>query len=409
MNLEKQIIYLIRDNDDLVEYKKNQIIILESMLKDGIYELIEDAQEKIVDTKEFIRIAIRKSLKLKVSDIIVIKQDHIFIKIFNEKKRNKVSSSEVKTIASRFNGINKDELDDFYDEYFSKEEVKSFFDLIVSQFVQTYFIEEKIDNNLYENNVFGYIHELIINQLLSEFDHSKEFLKGFSGYVFRIHFNDVFESISEFVLNEISISNEYMIDFLKYYSLNIVILNGEKYKVPSLETDKGLKWNVISMLSIVKVYTRTKTSIQKLQKELHILDNQILKLFINDLSPVEFNNLYKKEKKKLSDKIVKESRSLAELIDSSQRSENKNIKDKIKKNIEKIKQNIILMKKSLEKLSAKEISRKNIDKYIKLEREMENGLRELKAQEKILIQNKDSYLSIKKSLVKALISKKQRI
>jgi len=35
--------------------------------------------------------------------------------------------------------------------------------------------------------------------------------------------------------------------------------------------------------------------------------------------------------------------------------------------------------------------------------------RELKAQEKILSQNKDSYLSIKKSLVKALISKKQRI
>jgi hypothetical protein len=409
MNLEQEIIYLIEDNNDLIEYTQNKIIILHSMLRDGIYELVKESKEDENEAKEFIRAAIRKALKLKDSDIIVLKKDHIFIKVFNVVKRNKVSSSEAKTIAGRFNGIDKSEFDDFYDEYFSKEESKSFFDFIVAEFVNIYFIEKKIDNNLYEKNVFGYIQDLIIKQLISEFDYCIEFLKGFSGYIFRIHFNEVFESIAEFILNEISISNDYMIDFLKYYSLNVVIINGDKYIVPSLENDKGLKWNVISMLSIVKVYTRTRTFILKLQKEIHRLDEQILKLYKNDLTPVEFNNLYKQEKNKLSNKLQKEGKVLAELLDAVQRTENRNNKDNIRKKIEKVKEDIVVIKKAIENLSAKEISRKTIEMYIKLEREMETMLRELKAQEKILSQNKESYMSIKKSLVKALISKKQRI
>ena len=409
MNLEQEIIYLIEDNNDLIEYTQNKIIILHSMLRDGIYELVKESKEDENEAKEFIRAAIRKALKLKDSDIIVLKKDHIFIKVFNEVKRNKVSSSEAKTIAGRFNGIDKSEFDDFYDEYFSKEESKSFFDFIVKEFVEIYFINKKIDNNTYEKNVFGYIQDLIIKQLISEFDYCIEFLKGFSGYIFRIHFNEVFESIAEFILNEISISNDYMIDFLKYYSLNVVIINGNKYTVPSLENDKGLKWNVISMLSIVKVYTRTRTFILKLQKDIHRLDEQILKLYKNDLTPVEFNNLYKQEKNKLSNKLQKEGKVLAELLDAVQRTENRNNKDNIRKKIEKVKEDIVVIKKAIENLSAKEISRKTIEMYIKLEREMETMLRELKAQEKILSQNKESYMSIKKSLVKALISKKQRI
>ncbi|EDZ61597.1 hypothetical protein SMGD1_2312 [Sulfurimonas gotlandica GD1] len=409
MNLETDIIYLIEDNSDLIEYKNNQIIIITSRLRDGIYELVKKIKDEITNEKELIRLAIRKALELKDSDIIVIKQDHIFIKIFNEAKRYKVSSSDANTIAGRFNGIDEVELDEFYNEYFTKEESKIFFNSIVKQFVEISFIEEKIDNNIYEKNVFGYIQELIMEQLVNEFDYCEEFLKGFSGYVFRIHFNEVFESIAEFMLNEISMSNEYMVEFLKYYSLNVVIINGEKYQVPSLETDDGLKWNVISMLSIAKVFTRTRTSVNKLQKEIYVVDEQILKLFINELSPVEYNNLYIKEKQKLADQLRNEGRILENLLDSVHRVKNENIKDGMRRDIERTKQDILVTKQNIAKLASKEIKRSVIDKYLKLEREMDSMIRELKAQEKILAQNKNSFLSIKKALVKALISKKQRI
>jgi len=409
MNLETEIIYLIEDNNDLIEYKKNQIIIIPNVLRNGIYELIEEKSSEDFDKNDLIKSAVRKVLKLKNSDIIVLKQEHIFIKIFNEAKRTKVSPSEVNTIAGRFNGIDEDELDDFYDEYFSEEESSIFFNSIVKQFVEIYFLEKKIDNNIYEKNVFGYIQELIMNQLTNEFDYSLEFLKGFSGYIFRIHFNDVFESIAEFMLNEISISNEYMIEFLKYYSLNIVILSGEKYEVPSLETDDGLKWNVISMLSIVKVYTRTRDSLSRLQKERSILNRQISELYVNELSPIEYNNLYKKEKQKFSDLLRKEGRDLEDMLDSLYIEKDEKIRNSIEQDIKKVKKSIMLTKKSIEKLASKEINRKTIDKYLKLEREIETTIREIKALERILTQNKKSFLSIKKSLVKALISKKQRI
>ena len=76
--------------------------------------------------------------------------------------------------------------------------------------------------------------------------------------------------------------------------------------------------------------------------------------------------------------------------------------NKMQREINKIKQN-------LEKLDQKEIKRSVIEKYQKIDRKMETELRDLKAAEKILTQNEKGYKSIKKSLSKALISKKQRI
>jgi hypothetical protein len=142
-----------------------------------------------------------------------------------------------------------------------------------------------------------------------------------------------------------------MIDFLKYYSLNIVIVNGEKYMVPPLETEEGLKWNVISMLSIAKVYTRTRTSVNKLQKEIYVVDEQILKLFVNEVSPVEYNKLFMKEKQKLSDQLRKEGRVLEDMLDSVHKAKNENIKDGIKRDIERAKQDVRETKKSIEKLA----------------------------------------------------------
>ena len=271
--------------------------------------------------------------------------------------------------------------------------------IIVKKFVELHFEEQRIDNNIYEKNIYIYIQKIIVDELVVKFDNSTEFLKGFSGYIFRIHFNSVFDSIAEYMLNEISISNEYMVDFLKYYSLNIVIVDGMKYKVPELETDGGLKWNVISMLSIAKIYIRTRASVIKLQKEIHTLDEQIVELFIGKLSPTEYNNDYNKKKQKLTDELRYKNEKLEGLLDEVHRIKNNELKEPIKKEIEVAKKAIITIKKTLEQLATKEIKRSVIDKHLKLEREIESLRRGLKAQEKILTQNKKSFLSIKTAYV----------
>lgn len=403
------IIYLIEDNNDLIEYKNNQIIIIPNALRSAIYKLIEENKNKNFNEKDLIKVVVKKALALKKSDIVIIKQEYIFVKIFNGINRANISSGDGYIKERRFNGVDKKELEVFYNEHFSKEDADSFFKIIVEKFVDLYFIEQRIDNHTYEKNVYLYIQKLIVEQLGSEFEDSIEFLKGFCGYIFRIHFNSVFDSIAEFILNEISISNEYMMDFLKYYSLNIVIVDGLKYQVPTLGTDGGLKWNVISMLSIAKIYTRTRTSVSKLQKAVYELDEQILTLFIDNISPSEYNSIYIKNKQKLTDELRYKGQKLEDLLDEVYRITDPTLKTSIKKDIVVAKENINLIKKALEQLATKEIKRSIIDKYVKLERDVESMRRELKAQEKILAQNKNSFVSIKESLMKALISKKQRI
>lgn len=403
-NLINDIIYLIESNDELIEYKNNQIIIMSNGLKNAICALIEENNNEDFDEKDVIKLAVRKALELKKNDIVVIKKQHIFIKIFNKVSTNGYNKEE-----RRFNGIDKQELEIFYNEHFSKESIRKFFMIIVKKFVELHFEEQKIDNNMYEKNVYAYIQKIIVEELVIKFDNPIEFLKGFSGYIFRINFNSVFDSIAEYMLNEISMSNEYMVNFLKYYSINIVIVDGVKYKVPELETDGGLKWNVISMLSIAKIYIRTRTSVIKLQKEIHTLDEQIVALFIGKLSPTEYNNDYLKKKQKLTDELRYKNQKLEDLLDEVHIIKNNELKEPVKKEIEVAKKAIKTIKKTIEELAKKEISKSVIDKHLKLEREIESLRRGLKSQEKILNQNKKSFLSIKTSLVKALISKKQRM
>ncbi|WP_321777982.1 hypothetical protein [Sulfurimonas sp.] len=399
---------LIQKNEEHIEHKKFQII-LDKKLRDQLFSFATTISADEDKIKDLMRFGVRKALRLKHNDIIIIKKEQIFIKIFNKSKIKKVPKEEENTIANRFNGIEEDELDDFYDEYFSKEESREFFQIIVKEFVERYFIEEKIDNNIYENNVFPLLQNIIIEQLIFEFDDSDEFFKGFSGYIFRIHFTEVFEYIADFILNEIAFSSDYMIDFLKYYSLDIVIVNGEKYRVPSLETKDGLKWNVISMLSIAKIYTRTKKLLKKLDKEIHLLDDKIVDLFINEISPVEYNNQYLKEKQKLDEDLSIERRRLDESLDMLQIVKEENDKVSLTKDIKKIKKDFHIVRRSLELLGQKEVNRSDLDKYVRYERELDYMLREQKAEEKILSQNETSFLLIKKSIVKALISKKQRV
>ena len=403
-----EIVEIIEANDNLITYKDYKVII-EKKLRDKIYNFVDKIKDEDIDIKESIKSSIRKALKLKSNDIIIIKKDQIFIKIFNEKKIHKVAPKDKDTIANRFNGIDEDELDDFYDEYFPKKESKIFFQTVVREFIELYFLDEKIDNNRYEKKVFSYIQSIIMEKLIEEFDYCDEFFKGFSGYIFRKHFNEVFEYIADFMLNEISISNEYIIEFLKYYSHNIVIINGEKYRVPALETDDGLKWNVISMLSIAKIYTRTRESIKRRNKEIDVLDEEALGLFIDELSPVEYNNLYIKERQELEEELSKENRKLEKFLDSIYITKDKKKKDSLKKDAEQIKKEIKLIKQDMRELAKEEIKRSVVDKYLKIERELDSMLRALKAEERILAQNEKAFLSIKKALVKALISKKQRI
>ena len=407
------LLEILKNNQDLIEYdykgNKNQIS-LPKKLKEKLYNFINKINNEEINKKELARFAVNEFLQLKDHDIVIIRDEHIFVKKLDDKYKRKVAENEKETIANRYNGINEDDFKVLYDDFFLEEESKNFFYYSAKMFVQTYLIEKKIDNQTYEKKVFALIQSIILEQLKEAYeDEDEEFFLGFSGYVFRKHFEEVFGHIVNLILEEIAISNQYMMEFLKYYSLNIIVIDGRKYKVPELETEDGLKWNVISMLSIVKIYIKIKTSVEALKKEKEDINKKIRSLYIGDKTPLEYQNIVNTEKERLTQKINEHGKKLERYLDSMDMIKDTTKKTRLQVEIYNIKDEIKKYREEKKKVTATAVGKIVITEYNNLRKDLDNITRQLHREEKILEQNKAAYMSIKDALAKALVSKKMLV
>lgn len=408
VNLE-HIINIINENREFIEYENNEkkdLICLKKELSSKLTHFVQHITNEEINKKELLKHAVREALELKESDIIIIKNSQVFIKLFDLSNSHKITENEKNTIAERYNGINEEHLASFYKNFFEKDRNRDFFYEVAEQFVEVYMLDKKINNITYEKYAFSIIQSIILEHLEKSFDHNKEFFKGFSGYVFRKHFKEVFGYIANMILTEISISNKHMIDFLKYYSLNIIVTNGKKYKIPEIEAENGLKWTVSSMMSIVKIYIKTDQSIDILLDKKYRLQESINNLYINGLSPMEYKILLTKEIDKVSQEITELANKLNSHTDSLYLSKTEKIKESLKNDIKMIKQKMQFKKEEHVKLLSRMIDKDDLLRYNSTKKEIDALTRQEKREEKILEQNEDAFFSITNSLVKALTSKR---
>ena len=404
------IVKIIESNNELIEYeykgKENQILV-PKVIVDKTYKLMSDLGILESDFKESVKQSIKKGFELSSNDIVISKNGEFFIKLFEKTKKHHVDEKDKDTIVNRYNGIEEDELEQFYHEFFEDSENKNFFVSVATEFVEIYLKDKKITNESYEKNVFTHIHTITFELLIELYDDSDGFFKGFAGYIFRLHFKDVFEHIADILLDEISISNTNIINFLKYYSQDVIVVGGKKYRVPSLEAKDGLKWNVGSMLSIAKMYTKSKRSIQDLQRESVNLNNQIKSLHIGNLTPIEYQTAQIQKRQSYDDDIAHQNRKLEKYLDTLGTIEDPNEKYEMKTEVHFIKEGIIRLKEEKSALSEVAIDQNSIRKYSQLQKDTDSLNRQLKREKLVITQNKESYTSIRESLIKALISKKQ--
>ena len=404
------IVKAIEQNNELIEYgykeKENQILIPKEIV-DKLYTLMSNLGIAKENFKESIKLSIKAGFELSSNDIVISKNGEFFIKLYEKTKKHAVNEKDKGTIASRYNGIDEEELERFYNEFFEDRENRKFFIVVANEFVGTYLKSEKITNGTYEKNVFSYIHAIVFNRLVEIYDDSDGFFTGFAGYIFRIHFKEVFEHIAEFVLDEISIGNTHIIDFLKYYSQDIIVYNGKKYKVPSLESKEGLRWNVGSMLSITKIYIKSKKVIIDLQKEIIVLNKKVIKLNIGNLTPLEYQTVQIQQRQSFDNDIAHESKRLERYVDLLNQLNDNEQKSEMKKEIHSIKETLNNLSEEKKSLSEELIDKGTLSQYTHLQKELDTLSRQLKREKLIITQNKDSYQSIRESLIKALISKKQ--
>ena len=239
------------------------------------------------------------------------------------------------------------------------------------------------------------------------YDDSDGFFTGFAGYIFRIHFKDVFEHIADLILNEIAISKTSIIEFLKYYSQDIILVGGKKYKVPSLESKEGLRWNVGSMLSITKIYIKSKRAIKNLQQESIDLNKQIEMLYIGNLTPLEYQSAQIQKRQSFDSDIAHHNKKLERYVDVLSQIDNEEKRAEMKKEVHALKEMVSKLLQEKKNLSEESIDKGILSQYTHMQKQIDSINRQLKREQRIISQNKTSYQSIRESLIKALISKKQ--
>lgn len=408
----ENIIDVIESNEKLVQYdynnKKDQILLLKDLV-DKLLVLVSKLKDINISPKSLLDLALRDAFELSKSDLILNKKGYILLKLIDESKIKEVAQKDKDTIANRYAGVDEEELKLFYDEFITDTSDKDFFLSIAQEFTEKYFNEENITNVAYEKYVFSYIQEITFNNLEALYDNSDGFFDGFAGYIFRIHFKEVFENIADIILDSLAMSNTYIVRFLNYYTSNVIVMNGHKYKVPHIETEDGLRWTLVSMLSVAKIYTKSIRSRKILKEEILTLNQSIKKLYIKDLSPLAYQIAYAKTKALIEDKTELNKKKYEELTRMLEVCKDDRKIKTIKIKIKDIK---ILMKelnREYEELLKKKIDKNIVKKYTNLQTIMDKKTRGLLRDENIIKQNKKQYLSMRESLVKALISKKKKV
>ena len=412
----KEILTIINKNKHNIQrnynFRDDQILV-EKPLIDKILVVLKKPYYKTMDKVQLIKTIIKDILKLKNNDLMMVKQGSIFVKIFDETKRKKITKKELNTEASRYNGIPEEDLESFYNEYFAKEDLEYLFDTVSNKFVKKYFMKGRIKNTDYEKNVFGIIQKLILKELQNDFDCDEDFYIGFSGFIFRKHFKTTFEYIADYMLKEAAQNNRYILEFLDYYSNNIIVFEGRKYQVPNLEAENGLRWHVLSMVARIKPYIMAQEYINESKVIIENIDKKIEALYIDGISPIDYNEknieIAKeiKEEIKECDEDIEKIHDLLHTLNAKDGMEKKKLE--LEDELTEIREEKIELKEELITVRKEIIEKKTIKKYEKLTQEKKILKNNIYVRSKVIKQSRESYLDIRDSLTKALMSKKQLI
>ena len=307
------------------------------------------------------------------------------------------------------NTNNTDDVELFYNTHISQEYIQELCEETAQGIVNKYFLGDVIDNATYEQNIFKLVKKLIILSLADFSKKDMNFNVLLSIYIFKKHFKLIFGYLSEYLIEEVAYSNHDVINFLKYYSLNAIVVDKEKYIVPQIKEKDGPRWNVTSMLSIVKTHIKTLDQLHEMQNRLDDIQKKIQTYFVEGISPKIHNQNIKEKFEKLEEDIKKNTSEIDTIHDSL------NI---LTNNIEIVRAQKELENAHDQRMDLREIKTELIKAKVKQIKMLEyQGLcaqadslqKEISPKNRIVQQNQDTYISIKNALIKALISKKQAL
>lgn len=253
----------------------DQIGIL-GKIRRAINSEINDIDES-VNKKELIKFAIKKSLELKDSDVIVQLKRMYIVKIANEENSKEEYSEDIpiKSGDDRYNGYTKEQIQNSYDDIFSKISIDNFLVTTMRKAFKNKLDFTSIDNRYYERNALKIISFQITNELSDYSSLENDFLKGIASYILRGQMHKIHELIAVKLLQEVHDKNLKAEEFLLYYNGEVIVENKKRYKIPALVTSDGKQWSNSSIVGICSLWITAMNKKESYEAALQVVDKKI--------------------------------------------------------------------------------------------------------------------------------------
>jgi len=301
------------------------------------------------------------------------------------------------------------ELDVFYKNYFVVNRLDTLLCNVANSFVHHNFISNAITNSHYESIVFKNIQNLLITELKKNIQEEELFYKETSTYIFKKELKNIFNSLADLLLVQLVQGNSNVRNFLEYYALDTIIVNSVKFKVPSIEKEVGINWNTTSIISILKTYVKAEAILAKSRINLEKINEKSYLYYIDSLSPLEHNKIIDTQHELVENSILEHENRIQVLRDSLYILHNKKDLDATTVELNKYLTYREELRYKKRNLISQKVKHKDVMEYLSLQKEVESIKRSTQHETLLIEKNKNSYQSIKDSLIKALMSKKKAL
>ena len=407
----KILINIILANKNLVDFNykgRSDQIVIQHKLRRNLYHYVDDITDEQINKKELIKYVVKNALQLQDNDLVLNKKRKIFIKTLPNKVRKKILK-DTPSEANRYNGYSEDELKKLSDEYFDSDAIDSFLQLLSFELFKNIFLQKQINNSDYEKSIYSLIQNTIAEELSEFTDKDIEFRKGFAGYIFRINFIKVFTYISNEILKHVYLKDEYITSWLKYYDGSIIIDDKKRYISPELLNSAGQRLNPTAIYINISVWFKSKKNILRLKKEHDKVLFSMDKLLIENQTPIDYKETLLEEQKNEKNILNSLKINFENMVEKKYETKDKELLSSIVKKINDIKENISESSKKIITINENIKSINTYDDYKRLEVLKINFINGIRKEEKIILENTDTYLSIRSAILKVLTSKRKAI
>jgi len=278
----EDIIKIIKKNKKHIqvcyEGEENQIAILGKIRRD-IDALMFDSQES-VHKKELTKYAIKKALHLDEKDIIVELKRIYIVKIFDENSQEELIEEPLQTedIQKTHNGYSKENIEKSYKEIFKKADIDEFLHSVLLKSFQTKLDFSIISHDYYEKKSLKIIHAHITKDLSFYSALENDYLAGLASFILRKHIYTIHEIMAMKLFEEMYKKNQNATDFILKFNGTIILYEGIKYKLPTLQDSFKNPLSSAMVTSTAFLYINIQNKIKVLEELLTKLDKQIVGL-----------------------------------------------------------------------------------------------------------------------------------